>query len=61
MKMPAWMPPSFPVEKWLENLLLDEYREAYSLMTPTQQACVRKAYLYGYLTKEREIKEKNEP
>jgi len=43
-------PPTFDVDKWLENLLLDEHRAAYSAMTPDQKMCVHFAYSSGFLT-----------
>ena len=52
------MPTKFPVDQWLENLLLDEHREAYANMTQAQKACVRFAYNYGWLTREKEQKDK---
>jgi hypothetical protein len=48
------MPPKFDVKSWLENLLLNEHRQAYEAMTKEQKTCVRFAYLRGWLIKERE-------
>lgn len=40
--------PQFPVDEWLDNLLLDQHREAYASMTPEQKTCVRFSYNYGW-------------
>ena len=37
----------FPEVEFLNNLLLDESREAYDSMTKAQRAVVRHAYSYG--------------
>jgi hypothetical protein len=39
--------PDFPEKQFLENLLLDEYRLAYNLMTREQKTLVRLAFMYG--------------
>lgn len=46
--------PEFPQERWLGNLLLDEDRECFKLMTPEQKRLVRFAYKYGRFEKEKE-------
>ncbi len=45
----------FPVEEWMDDLLLDEQRQAYESMTDDQKRLVRLAYQYGVLKGERRI------
>jgi hypothetical protein len=40
--------PRFDEKAFLENLLLDESRDAYQSMSPAQRAVVHKAYLCGH-------------
>lgn len=42
-------PPKFDEKKFLENLLLDEHREAYARMDKSQRTLVRFAFASGWL------------